>query len=179
MNKVLFSLAVITSILFSISNVYGDKLAGLTNSQVANEDRLNRLSPKLKLVFDSGSNKIAEVDASKFDVDMAANGNVFSANLNLLNVASVGEQVTFKLDGVEYLGRIKRNELTNIKGRYIKINLSDKYKSMYMTTYVGQKITRGKIYTEKESYIYEYDGVVGFIMPIYDYKKLKGALKYD
>ena len=48
-----------------------------------------------------------------------------------------------------------------------------------MTFSIGKRVTKGKIYLESDAFMYEKNDDVGFIMPIFEYKKLNNALFID
>ncbi len=77
------------------------------------------------------------------------------------------------------MGQVTKNRASKKlpNNSYVKISFENQ--GEYMTAYIEGDTTKGKIYTRNGSYMYENNGDTGFILSIYEYKKMHNALHID
>lgn len=119
-----------------------------------------------------------QYDLSGIDQDLVDNGTLVSSGMGALKSLAKGSEVEISLMGEPYSGVVEKNLVSgNLGNTYVKIRLGQT--AEYLNVYYGSQIARGKIYTADASYLFEDNGKIGFVIPIYEYKKLKNALFID
>ncbi len=119
-------------------------------------------------------------DLSNIEANFIINGKMFSSNLSELKQKAIGTEVLIQMNGYEWSGHIQKNKPSpSVPGNnYVKVKFDGQ--GQYMTAYYYKNGSiNGKIYTSDGSYIYESNSDVGFILSLYEYKKLNNALKID
>lgn len=118
-------------------------------------------------------------DLSGINSDLVEAGKMFLGDLYTLKDLSLDAPVTIDVDGAKWRGKVTKNKSSPSlpSNSYVKIKFNKQ--GEYMTAYFDGKSTKGKIYTSEGSYIYEHNGQVGFILSIYEYKKMNNALHID
>lgn len=112
------------------------------------------------------------------DEDLVNSGKMFKSSATRLRYRSVGTPITINLFGDTLQGIIKKNTKSpNTGNTYVKIGFGEK--GRYANIYYGKNLMKGKIYTSEGSYIFQHNGEAGFVLPIYEYKKMKNALFID
>lgn len=127
----------------------------------------------------------AEIDQSMapqnqyMDATLTNHGVVFRADLQKLASLATGQNVNLKLFEYDISGVVEKNIITKRGNRYVKLDIESKRPGTYMTYHEGRVIKRGKIFMEDKAYMYEYDKDGGYMMEIFEYKKLNNALEID
>jgi len=118
-------------------------------------------------------------DFSGIDPDLVNSGERFSGDFDELNNLSIGDTVTIEVAGLKVNGTVsKKKDSNNVAGAsYSKIKFENQ--GEYMTAYFNEGSTKGKIYTNDGSYIYEHNGNAGFLISIFEFKKINDALVID
>lgn len=117
------------------------------------------------------------LDVSGVDADLAKNGLIFSANLDDILELSEGAELDIKFLGQQYSGVVKKKEISQIGDPFISISLGET--GGMASIYYGKDIKMGNFYTANGQYVFEQRGKVGYIMNMYEYKKIKNALGQD
>ena len=127
----------------------------------------------LQSVYNDGSYNV-----NKIDSDLVEHGQMFLADLAQLKRLSIGAPVRLTLLNHELNGALqKKQDSQLLSNTQLRVGLGDQLH--YLTAYYGETITRGKIYGPQGAYIYEHNGDVGFLLSLYEYKKLNNALVFD
>lgn len=113
------------------------------------------------------------------DENIKSYGDSIDSNLILLSNVEKGGVVKFQYLGKSLSGKVTRSDSTRINSKYVRVDFSGEQEGYYMSFHLTNGFVKGKIYTNSGSYIYEGDGNNGFVMDLYEYKKLHDALKYD
>jgi len=123
--------------------------------------------------FDDGNH-----DFGRVDKDMIGSGTMFNTDLSRLKAMVSGQKVKIELLSKAVTGTITTKQLTKLGSTQMFIKLDDSPAST-MGIYYGKELTKGKIYMHGKGYQFEAHGNVGFLMGIYEYKKMKNALFID
>lgn len=113
------------------------------------------------------------------DNDLRSAGTAFKANMQELASTNEGQKLNISFFGEQYQGEIEHKSISVSGLTQIKIDLAESRQGTYMSIYFGRKVTKGKVYTTSGSYIFEYEGDIGYVMSIFEYKKLKNAIYID
>jgi len=113
------------------------------------------------------------------DPQMLANGTVFDAKgFEKLKDLKEEAPVELQLPGYMLDGNI--SQITTVPAAsdiHQIIDFSDS--EFYMSASHYQNLSKGKIYLDGESLIFEHNGDIGVYMTIYDYKEMYGDLRHD
>ncbi len=131
-----------------------------------------------KISFEEVYNDFSK-DLSGLNELLIDNGKMFAGNIGSLKQLEIGSSIDIDFNGMQWQGKVvKKKPSDRLKGNsYLKIAFGNK--GEYMTAYFNGTSTKGKIYKGSESYMYEHNGQSGFIISIYEYKKLNNALHID
>jgi len=127
-----------------------------------------------KEIYNDFSKNISDIDSDLIDA-----GKMFVGNLSVLRQHTIGTTITVDIDGLPRMGQVTKNRASKKlpNNSYVKISFENQ--GEYMTAYIEGDTTKGKIYTRNGSYMYENNGDTGFILSIYEYKKMHNALHID
>lgn len=140
----------------------------------------SELPEQLFLVLEESYND-GTFNVSGIDSSLVEHGTLFLADLRDLSSLPVGSEVLFNFFGEQLEGRVNIQNKTEALGNpYTKILFNGSpNEDMYLNAYKGKKVTRGRIYTYNKSYVFEHNGDAGFILSLYEYKRLNDALFID
>ncbi len=117
-------------------------------------------------------------DTSGIDSDLINHGKIFSSQMSIFHTLSLGDAVVVDINGAQIKGRIDKRKKSTITGStFSMVNFDGVGEYMTASSRAGK--TKGLIYTRDGSYMYEHNGEVGFIISIYEYRKLNDALYGD
>ena len=166
-----------TTIVSSISRLDESAPAIVRDDNTYEEYVAERATKKTEVKMEETYND-GSYNTSKIDSDIVANGKMVLTDINSMKSLPKGSEVVLNLFGQELNGVVEKNKIAGESGnKYIKVRLGGP--GEYMNVYYGTNISRGKIYSPEGSYMFEHNGEVGFVISIYEYKKLKDALFID
>ncbi len=155
-----------------------------TQSKGLSFSSLEAVQPANRNVSESTTLKIEELynDSSYETIELAStlvkHGKMFKVDFRQLENLPDRSEVVLNIFGVESKGHISSHQKSGVlHNSFIKIDLQNV--GEYMTVYIGSRVITGEIYTVKERYMFESTDDVGFIMPIFEFKKLNDALLID
>ena len=142
-----------------------------------NSETTSASEKELNITFEMLANN-GDFDTNRIDQTLVDEGTMFFADTNIIEKMEVDNKVSINLYGIIHEGVLSHKKINNKTGHvFAEVDFSGS--GEYMTFSIGKRVTKGKIYLESDAFMYEKNDDVGFIMPIFEYKKLNNALFID
>ncbi len=119
------------------------------------------------------------LDTSGIDQDVVSHGTQIGMDISQVRSLPVGSRVEMNLLGSKVVGTTRKNEPRPLNMTHVVVEI-DGPGVDYMSVHMDEnRVVSGEIYANGQSYFIEHNGSVGYLISIYEYKKLKNALLLD